>query len=74
MTMTMREKDDAVVGELARRLEDPRAQLLFSRSTLPVEAARRRRARSAVPPRGDAARVRGEALNRLAGGAHMRDE
>jgi hypothetical protein len=33
MKMTMREKDYAVIGELARLLDDPRAQLLFSRSS-----------------------------------------
>lgn len=33
MKMTMREKDYAVIGELARLLEDPRQQLLFSRSS-----------------------------------------
>jgi hypothetical protein len=33
MKMTMREKDYAVIGELARLLEDPRAQLLVSRSS-----------------------------------------
>jgi hypothetical protein len=33
MKMTMREKDYAVIGELARRLEDPHSQLLFSRSS-----------------------------------------
>jgi hypothetical protein len=33
MKMTMREKDYAVIGELARRMEDPRVQLLFSRSS-----------------------------------------
>ena len=31
--LTDREKDYAVVGELARRMEDPRAQLLYSRSS-----------------------------------------
>jgi hypothetical protein len=33
LKMTMREKDYAVIGELARLLESPRAQLLFSRSS-----------------------------------------
>lgn len=33
MKMTMREKDYAVIGELARRMRDPAAQLLFSRSS-----------------------------------------
>jgi hypothetical protein len=33
MKMTMREKDYAVIGELARRIDDPRSQLLFSRSS-----------------------------------------
>jgi hypothetical protein len=33
MKMTMREKDYAVIGELARLLEEPRSQLLFSRSS-----------------------------------------
>lgn len=33
MKMTMREKDYAVIGELARLLDDPRLQLLFSRSS-----------------------------------------
>ncbi len=33
MKMTMREKDYAVIGELARRLDDPRSQLLLSRSS-----------------------------------------
>lgn len=33
MKMTMREKDYAVIGELARRMHDPGAQLLFSRSS-----------------------------------------
>jgi hypothetical protein len=31
--LTDREKDYAVVGELARRMKDPRAQLLYSRSS-----------------------------------------
>jgi hypothetical protein len=29
MKMTMREKDYAVIGELARRLEDPRGVVVF---------------------------------------------
>jgi len=33
MKMTMREKDYAVIGELARRMDDPRTQLLYSRSS-----------------------------------------
>ena len=33
MKMTMREKDYAVIGELARLLDDPRSQVLFSRSS-----------------------------------------
>lgn len=33
MKMTMREKDYAVIGELARLLDEPRLQLLFSRSS-----------------------------------------
>lgn len=33
MKMTAREKDYAVIGELARRLNDPGSQLLFSRSS-----------------------------------------
>jgi hypothetical protein len=33
LKMTMREKDYAVIGELARLLEHPRLQLLFSRSS-----------------------------------------
>lgn len=33
MKMTMREKDYAVIGELARRMPDVRAQLLYSRSS-----------------------------------------
>jgi hypothetical protein len=33
MKMTMREKDYAVIGELARLLADPRQQLLYSRSS-----------------------------------------
>ena len=33
MKMTMRDKDYAVIGELARRMEDPRMQLLYSRSS-----------------------------------------
>lgn len=32
LKMTRREKDYAVIGELARRMEDPRSQLLYSRS------------------------------------------
>lgn len=31
--MTRREKDYAVIGELARRMSDPRLQLLYSRSS-----------------------------------------
>jgi hypothetical protein len=33
MKMTVREKDYAVIGELARRMPDPRAELLYSRSS-----------------------------------------
>jgi hypothetical protein len=33
MKMTLREKDYAVIGELARRMDDPGAQLRFSRSS-----------------------------------------
>lgn len=33
MKMTRREKDYAVIGELARRMEDPRSQILYSRSS-----------------------------------------
>lgn len=33
MKMTRREKDYAVIGELARRMDDPRSQLLYSRSS-----------------------------------------
>jgi hypothetical protein len=33
MKMTVREKDYAVIGELARRMDDPGAQLRFSRSS-----------------------------------------
>lgn len=33
MKMTNREKDYAVLGELARRMSDPRSQLLYSRSS-----------------------------------------
>lgn len=33
MKMTAREKDYAVIGELARRMTDPRARLQFSRSS-----------------------------------------
>lgn len=33
LKLTNREKDYAVVGELARRMEDPRSQLLYSRSS-----------------------------------------
>jgi hypothetical protein len=33
MKMTMREKDYAVIGELARLMADPRSQLLYSRSS-----------------------------------------
>ena len=33
LKMTRREKDYAVIGELARRLSDPRSQLLYSRSS-----------------------------------------
>ena len=33
MKMTMREKDYAVIGELARRMEDPRRAVLYSRSS-----------------------------------------
>lgn len=32
LKMTRREKDYAVIGELARRMEDPRSQMLYSRS------------------------------------------
>ncbi len=33
LKMTRREKDYAVIGELARRMDDPRSQLLYSRSS-----------------------------------------
>lgn len=33
LKMTRREKDYAVIGELARRMSDPRSQLLYSRSS-----------------------------------------
>lgn len=41
LKMTRREKDYAVIGELARRMDDPRSQLLYSRSSRDLVALAR---------------------------------
>lgn len=69
MKMTMREKDYAVIGELARRMDDPGTQLLFSRSSRDLM-----RLAAEHPDALNDARARRPLLARVADGRDALDE